>query len=222
MKQILLIIVSMVAGLLLMSCDQFYFSTPQPVDARNIYEFPNKSRGSWTDNGDSIVIGRTNFMSIEYQEAKVSLKEAKGSSRYRLKRDKVYITDEEKGLKAKRGFPYTLKQDTLFYQEAEIFELKLGEGTFLRKVGDFYLLNSKYSENWWEIYLVEIQPDESIVTRYLNKDDLSKIGDLKTLHVAENQYFLEANWTKKDLTKLLQKGVFSDTLLVLTRKRKTE
>ena len=206
-------------GFLFVSCDQFYFSTPQPIDAKNLNEFPNESRGSWTDNGDSIVIGRDNFISVEYNEKKVAKKEVEASSRYKLKGNKVYVVDDKKGLKAKRGFPYVLKRDTIFYKEAEVFELKLGSETFLRKGDGVYVLNSKHGANWWEIFIVDLNDPETIITRYLNADDMDKINNLKTIHVAENQYFLEATWSKNDINELLRKGVFSDTILILQRKK---
>jgi len=219
MKQLLFTLAIVGMGLSLVSCDQFYFSTPQPIDAKNIYEFPNEARGSWTDNGDSIIVGRKNFISVEYSEKKIAKSEVKSSSRYKLKRDKIYITDTEKGLKGRRGFPYSLKDDTLYYKEAEVFELALGDETFLRKGEQVYILNTKHGKNWYEIFLIELEDPETTITRYLKADDLNKIKDLKRLHVTHNQYFLEASWTKKDLTALLQKGVFSDTILVLNRKK---
>lgn len=219
MKRILLTSLLIGAGMVVVSCDQLYFSTPQPVNAQNSYEFPVEARGSWTDGGDSLDVGITSFISIEYHDNKVSRAEMDASKRYKFKGDKVYVLDDDKGLSGKRGFPYVQKNDTVYYKEAEIFELCLGSDTFLRKADDVYILNSKHGDSWYEIFLIDLTKPETAVIRYLKAEDLDKVTNLKTLHVAQNQYFLEARWTPKQITELRQKGVFSDTLVILKRKK---
>lgn len=214
------IVLLLATSCLLVSCDQFYFSDPLPTDAKNSYEFPREARGSWDEEGDSIVIGKNYLLNVGYHEKKVALSEVRSSSRYQLKGNKVYVVDEDKGLKAKRGFPFKAKRDTIFYLEAEVFELTLGPETFLRKGEQVYLLNSRHGNQWYEIFIIDLNDPEKIIIRYLNADDLDQLTNIERLHTAQNQYFLEANWTKRDITTLIQKGVFSDTLLVLHRKKR--
>jgi len=55
----------------LSSCEVYNFSKPQPVDAKNIYEFPTAWRGIWVHDGDSVIIGKNYFISTSFQTRKI-------------------------------------------------------------------------------------------------------------------------------------------------------
>ena len=51
----------------LFSCDNFYFTVPQPVDKDNIYEFPAEYRGYWISVGNSSGAGADLFPGAQYE-----------------------------------------------------------------------------------------------------------------------------------------------------------
>ena len=195
------------------ACDSFYFTSPQPVDSENIYEFPRKIRGAYSKNNDSVIFGKDYFKSIEYNEDQIPRHLADTSSSYILKNNKIYLVDNDEEIKLTEGFPYKLKDDTIFYKERTVFEIALGKKAFLRQVSNYYFLNVKKPNQWWEIYLIEFADNDSVYTRYLDSDDLDKISNLRTIHSQKNEYYLEAEWTNFDINEIIKNGGFSDTLL---------
>ncbi len=215
MKKPLFITVALMAlGMLLQSCDQFYFRSPQPVDEVNIETFPEAIRGLYMDQNDSIIFGADYFLSVDYTEKKIPQAEVDTSGSYILKDQKIYLLDKDEEIKLKGGYPYTVKEDTLYFSERSIIEIALGKKAFLRKVsGNNYMLNIKEEYEWWTLIFMEVKADGAIVARYINEEDLEKIPGLKKIYEGDGDHYLEVNWTSASLNELLQSGIFSDTLL---------
>ena len=215
MKRTLIISVAlMAAGMLLQSCDQFYFASPQPVDEANIERFPEAIRGIYIDQNDSIIFGADYFLSVDYIDKKIPQAQVDTSGYYILKDQRIYLLDKDEKIKVKGGYPYTVQNDTFYFSERSIIEIALGKKAFLRKVsGNNYMLNIKEEHEWWTLIFVEVKADGAIVARYINEEDLEKIPGLKKIYEGDGDHYLEVNWTSTSLNELLQSGVFSDTLL---------
>ena len=207
---------------LFFSCENAYFSSPQPVDSKNVLSFPQKFRGAWAVEGDTIIIEKKFFRYIRNNKDSVSLEEA-DSAYYLLKDNKIYHLDlDERTLSP--GFPYSILNDTIFYRDVAIVDIDLGKNAFLRKVKEVYILNYKQENQWWELYLFQKDKQGEIVINRIDLRKLEKFSNYVRLHSFEREYsrsdYLEANWTKKEILEMLDQGVFSDTLLALKPKDK--
>ncbi len=212
------VIISLVS--ILSSCSHVYFNQAQPVDSKNIYKFPLKFRGVWTDNSDSVIIGKTYFKDISYTNTKKAKNIVDTSSLFITKNNKIYIISSESELKVKGGFPYTLKNDTLYYTEREITEINLSKSTFLRKLDNDYILNIKQKNQWWEIILIAYTKESSILFRLLSKEDLENLPNAEEILSTEQDNYYQAKWTADELVKIVENGSFSDTILNLDINKK--
>ena len=105
--------------------------------------------------------------------------------------------------------------DTIYFMDREVFEIELGRSTFLRALTENHILNIKHENQWWEIALMESMDNGNILVRYLDANDLENIKDLNPIYSTKHEYYLEANWTREDLIKIIDLGAFSDTILNL-------
>jgi len=214
-------VVLMAAGMLMQSCDQFYFASPQPVDEVNIERFPEAIRGLYIDQNDSITFGADYFLSVDYTNKKIPQAEVDTSGSYILKDQKIYLLDKDEEIRLKGGYPYTVKEDTFYFSERSIIEIALGKKAFLRKVADNgYMLNIKEEHEWWTLIFIEVKSDGAVVARYINEEDLEKIPGLKEVYVDNEDHYLEVKWTSAALNTLVQNGLFSDTLLNINMHKK--
>lgn len=162
MKRLIFLCVSLAAfALLLTSCNSFYFSAPQPVDASNLYKFPAKMRGTWLTGSDTVVFETRRV--VVYQTERIrdgivasdpvdtleknsalkgnkSLKTRVWStekknydtiSNYIIRGDKIYKVQWDNIAK---GASYRRTKDSIDIRTR--IEMPLGEGTFLRKIND--------------------------------------------------------------------------------------
>lgn len=214
--KIIIVIIGIIP--IMTSCEHVYISTPQPVDSKNIYVFPKEYRGVWTCEENTVIIGKDFFKYIQNLDFKVSKIEIDSSSSYVLKDNKLYIIDNRK-MELKGGFPYKLKNDTIYYQEPEVLEIALGKKAFLRKIKKNYILNNQKENQWWELILIKKDKKGNIIVEKLDIKDLDKFTNYRHIHSFKAKYsrsdYIEANWTKKELLEMLNKGMFSDTLATL-------
>ncbi len=205
---------------LFQSCDQIYFTSPQPVDEENIKKFPEAIQGVYLDQNDSLFFGEDYFRSVGFANRKIPQIEADTSGNYILKDEKIYIIDIEEEIKVKGGFPYTRKNDTLYFSERTIMEIALGKKAFLRKVGDNYILNIKEEHEWYSLVFMELSGNGDLTARILNEKDLEKIQDFTRIYENNGDQYLKASWTNSVLNEHFQKGAFSDTLFHLEGSKK--
>lgn len=203
---------------LLISCDNVIISTPQPIDAKNKYSFPGDFRGVWTTDGDTIIIGKDYYKNIKYREEKVFKQEIDTSSSYVLKENKIYIIDKVKS-EISEGFPVKIENDTIYYKERRVYEIALGKKAFLRKVKKNYILNFREEKQWWQVILIRKDRTGNIIVANLTNDMVYEFSNYKHIHTFSSKYgdwdYIEANWTKKELLEMINKGVFSDTIFIL-------
>ncbi len=202
------------------SCDQIYFTTPQPVDEENIETFPVAIQGVYVDQNDSIIFGHDYFRSVDYTDKKIPKTEIDTSGNYILKGQKIYIVDKGEEIKVKGGFPFTIKDDTLYFSELTVMEIALGKKAFLRKMADNYVLNIKEEHDWYTLVFMEIGRNGDLIARILNEIDLEKLPGITHIYEDNGDQYLSARWTSTELNDLLEKGVFSDTLFNLEGRNK--
>jgi hypothetical protein len=206
--------------LTLNSCNSVFFSEPQPVDAKNIFEFPAQVRGVWMEGEDTITIGKREYRSVSYRNESVAKSIADTSSQYILANNKIFILKNEDAPRLTGGFPYEERADTLYYKARELEEIFLGGNTFLRKVGSRYILNIRNDELWWELLLVEKARDGSVLGRRLSKEDMDSFQVSQPIWKSEDMSYYDIRWRAHDLTSLIKAGCFSDTTINLTPDQK--
>lgn len=86
-------------------------------------------------------------------------------------------------MKLKGGFPYKLRNGTMYFQECGGMEIALGEKAFLRKVKKNYILNIKQENQWWEVILIKKDKIGNIIVGELDMDDLEKYSNYKHIYL---------------------------------------
>lgn len=205
---------------LLQSCDQIYFSSPQPIDEENIETFPEAIQGVYMDQNDSIIFGDDYFRGVNFTDKKISKIEVDTSDHYILKDQKIYIVDKEQEIKVKGGFPFTIQDDTLYFTELTVMEIALGKKAILRKVGDNYILNIKEEHEWYTLVFMEIAGNGDFTARILNEKDLKKMPGITRIYEDNGGHYLSAQMSSRTLNELFQKGVFSDTIFHMEGRKK--
>lgn len=203
------------------SCDAIYFTSPQPFNTKNIYEFPKEYRGYWVNDGDTTIIGKNYFIHKEYKQThSIAKKEIDTSTIYILKNNKIYIKEKYEDILLTEGFPYQQQNDTIYFKAREIIKLSLGYETFLRKVDQYYILNTSNTTTWWTLYLIKKTLDNTLEISILKEEDLKSNSNFETIYNAEEGLFLDAKWSITELKNLIQKGGFSSMILELDLKDK--
>ncbi len=210
---------------MLSSCNSVYFTEPQPVNSKNIYEFPAKYLGIWMEGEDTIMISKNVYRSVSYRDETLLKSEADTSSKHILANGKIYFIQKDDRVKLIGGYPYILSNDTIIYKNREVIEVFLGGNTFLRKVSSRYLLNIKSDELWWELVLIEKSKEGNVIGRRLANEDMEVFGDKHLIWKGDNMSYYDLKWEEKDLTEIIKTGSFSDTIINLSpdskiRKRK--
>ena len=168
------------------------------------------------DGEDTIMVGKTFYRSISYIEQQLPRSIADTSAKHVLMNGKIFNVQTDGPIRLSGGVPYEIHNDTLFYKNREIVEVFLDGKTFLRKVGDRYLLNVKSDELWWELLLVERTRDGSILGRRLSTDDMDKIPGISPVFVDDDIHFYDLKWKEAEIAAFIEIGCFSDTIINLT------
>ena len=112
-----------------------------------------------------------------------------------------------------QGFPFVLKDDTIYTRKLVPTQFELGRNAFLREVTkDQYIVNisggiiqDRTHDGWWQLYLLERTSDGKIYVRGI---DRKKLGVAEMIYSKEDCYYFDNRWTKGDLRKLIQEGIF--------------
>ncbi len=204
----------------LIACDPIYFTNPQPFDAKNIYEFPKEYRGLWVVEGDSTIIGENYFILKEYKQTiGIAKKEIDTSSTYILKNNKIYIKKKYADINLSEGFSYKLQNDSVLFNSRDIYKVSLSYDTFLRKVDEYYILNTSNTSTWWNLYLIKKTTKNILEVYVLAEDDLQNTKK-DAIFISDEGIFLNTKWCKNDLLKFIKNGGFSKKILDLDLKEK--
>ncbi|MBL0340853.1 MAG: hypothetical protein IPP71_07970 [Bacteroidetes bacterium] len=202
------------------SCHSFYFTKPQPVDGRNIYKLPHKYRGQWTGEGDTIILSKHYYSYTSSHNDSIPKTEADTSATIKIIDSLVYLFDENAEPDLIGAYPYTIKNDTVFYERHESLKIFFGSEAFFRKVHDGYILNTiTESKRWWTCSYISKKQNSDIVITILNNDMVAKIPQNNFYYNSEYSHYLNVSWTKNELNKLIAEGYFLDTLIVLKKKK---
>jgi len=215
------------AILSLASCVSIYFNNPQPTDARNIKNFPRKIRGTWIEDGDTTTIRKRTFRKVEWAVESISKAEFDTTQSLVVKGDKIFDLESD----SVQGYYYELREDSFFVKIPQITRYELGEGVLFRRVSKRYFTLSINTDSiWWNVYLIEILPDESILVKYPIKSELSILETMleneeleikitpyeeDKLTTSEFQKFWNVGLTSKQMLEYISRGGFSDSILVI-------
>lgn len=197
------------------ACDRFFFADPQPIDSKSVFEFPKKFRGVWSDHGDSVVIGENYYIWSMSEDLARPKSAIDSSADYVLSNGKIYLIDQENEFPVKGGFPYRLTTDTIHFQVQDRYEISLGHTAFLRRFHQKWILNVKRENNWWELFLIDFSENGDLVVQGFAREDLILIPDLVPIYQGERDCYLEVQWSKGELHRIVSRGGFSDTVLIL-------
>jgi len=215
------------------SCVSVYFDQPQPVDAKNMKKFPKKLRGTWVQDDDTTLVGKTIFRKVEWNSKLLSRTEIDTNDALVIRGDKIYNLDED----STKGFNFVIQNDSILINVSQVIEYKLGNAALLRSVSkDYYILNVRKDSIWWNVFLIEKKSDGTILAMYPKKGELSILktifenDDLEIkipyvedkLTTSEFQKFWKVELTSKQIIEFRNKGGFTDTSLVLEPKYKIE
>lgn len=217
-------------ALILTACQPFYLTSPQPYDSKNIYEFPKEYRGlminkdssSYSfDQMDTIIIGKNYFIIKDYKQTNaIAKKEIDSSKTYLIKNNKIYIKSNYEEIPLSEGYPYKLINDTIYFNARDITKVMLSHDTFLRKVANYYILNTSNNSTWWFLYLIKKKADNKLEVYILDEKDLDNISNYELIYSTKEGIFLDARWNKKELLNIIQNGGFSLLILELDLKDK--
>ncbi|WP_420583410.1 hypothetical protein [Reichenbachiella sp.] len=194
------------------ACSQQYFDRPQPINARNIYAFPEPFQGVWTDGQDSLIVAKYFFANIEYSTLSLPYTKRDTTAYALFIGDKVYPYDSIRQQILGVGTTFEIKNDSIYYEIREILEVQLGRKAFLRQVGDQFVLNVKGDNDWWELFLMGVTEQQKVVVTYPNIDAMIEQDINPILSNNEEDYF-EVQWTTNEFSRLIANNIFSDTLL---------
>ncbi len=186
------------------SCTVIYFDQPQPVDARNLRNVPRLLRGQWTKTSESdsstILISKKGYSFREVSHYKMPLRNIESSVKYKLLDGKIYNLEEE------RGFPYRVKNDTVWFSEYSEETIILSDSALLRKGKDCYLLNLK-KELGWEIFIIRKGTGGKFYMDYPLASDLYNLLYRYPVSVLdstrEDTLVFQARLKAKDITELI-------------------
>ena len=216
------------------SCIQVQFENPQPLKSKALTSFPDEITGDYFFGGSKDTV-RVSSLYFSFKE---------------LKKDSfpVYLLDSMPGIKVKdsliyfpehdkeKGYPFSIKNDSVFYKVFQITKVPLGKDLVLKKFKGSYIVNWRMDSAYWDIAILSLQKNGNIIkntvevsedkneadslvirqkdsirkTASKELEELSRITKFKK--IGEDHYLI--NPSKKEFELLIKNGLFSqqDTL----------
>lgn len=217
-------LVSMV--FLIIACNYCNFENPLPINKKNIYYFPGEFRGKWLNNSkDTVIISKHYLSYIEIHHKKLAKSLIDTSKKYIIKDKKIYFIEkgQNNSTELSKGYQYIIDKDSIIVNIPIKNEIILSKNSFLRKAGDYYLVNIKNENDWWFIILFERKKDKTIIIRSINpKNENDFFKNCELIHKINDDVYLNCNWNENEILKFINNGGFSDTLLVLSNTNKID
>lgn len=212
---------------LLFSCDVILFEDPQPLSVKNQYEFPKEFIGTWYELEDgqqqqTLFINKYQVFWYENRnDVSILKKQVDTSSKYCIYNEKIYEINPYEELFLSQGFPYQIRNDSVFYEHKTINEVALSRINFIRKVDNMYLLNMKNENQWYSILLCYINNNNHLIVRGISSKDIAYLNQEHILfqkYKGEGaiQLFTTQQFNKSTLLQFIHQGGFSDTLMNLS------
>jgi hypothetical protein len=242
------LVLCIVSLTVLTSCDTYHFSSPQPIDAVNLNQFPKEARGIWVDeqDHDTVVIGKkvvafhsyekqiilkpfgkwegimdrpTGYYSFKSVKYDTTLKMLDTVSNYIIKDNLIY--EIKNGLQ--RGCPFTVKKDTIYCVCKNKFILELGEKFFLREI-----TKGQYIVNVHESLVIRPESEwwqillmeigTDKVKTYFPNSKIRTEGEL--IYRSNDEYFFSTQWSRAGIQQKIKEGLFSNKYKILSRVKK--
>lgn len=149
------------------------FDKPQPVDVKSLTTFPERLQGKYlaADQASTVTITDkliTRHYDFDFKEHKDSL-----SSSYKLVGDTLIdlidSTKEKISLNGDTIIQHYKGTDTLFCISAD---------NVLKKFKGYYFLNTRYSDNAWEVKKLLLQKGRLTIGNISNEDDVKKLKEI--------------------------------------------
>ena len=132
---------------------------------------------------------------------------------YIVKGKKIYEIRKD-GLSS--GFPFRTKKDTIYFKKDIVLDFELNQKAFLRKLSEHQYILNIHEENlwpllegrvgpWWQVILLEMRTDGKINFRDMNEMVKEHAG---LIYTSGSDYFFDVSWTKSEMLKLVNQGLF--------------
>ena len=162
---------------------------------------------------DSLFIGKDYYHFVSRGIIKESMESMKNDTLIYFIDDLIYYKEDNL---LQGGYSYTQEGDSsvIFTEDHDI--VQFGKEAFVRYIDYGYILNIQHESmiDWWQLRFIDLRNPEMAVICELSKQDENLLPPHEILS-EEFPNYLRGSWTKSDIKELLDKGGFSDTLLVL-------
>jgi hypothetical protein len=206
-----------VALLLLLSCGPYiWFKVPQPENSTNLDGFSASILGKYMSVYDSAVISIESDKIIkEYREnlilSKTEFHEEIGDT---ISEDTSFTFTENWNITIK-SFGDSVK----VYSSKDENVFQISENQLLRYYKNYYFLNFKDSNEYWQVKIIQLKGDTLEFDNILTDDDLRFIKNITSIEVYtdsvndEKEYFLKP--TKRELKRILKRRLHGEKFVKL-------
>ncbi|HAF29151.1 MAG TPA: hypothetical protein DCG75_08905 [Bacteroidales bacterium] len=206
-----------VALLLLLSCGPYiWFKVPQPENSTNLDGFSASILGKYMSVYDSAVISIESDKIIkEYREnlilSKTEFREEIGDT---ISEDTSFTFTENWNITIK-SFGDSVK----VYSSKDENVFQVSENQLLRYYKNYYFLNFKDSNEYWQVKVIQLMGDTLEFDNILTDDDLRFIKNITSIEVYtdsvndEKEYFLKP--TKRELKRILKRRLHGEKFVKL-------
>ena len=159
---------------LLNSCEPpATFDKPQPESVKSATSFPQNLQGEYLSADQTSILSINNHIITRHYDYDFKEQKDSISSSYRLVGDT--LVDQTDGTKEK----VVVKGDTIIQHEDWTDTLfNISADNVLKKFKGYYFLNSRYSDNSWEVKKVSLKKGVLNVSSISDKNDIQKLKEI--------------------------------------------
>jgi hypothetical protein len=207
----------MLLALFASACQSVQFSDPQPLGVSPENRFPSELQGIYGAEGDTLIIEAYGYRATEKETRRILLQEL-DSAEFEIKGESI----SPRHLGDIKHFSMQSVGDTLIYETTRWKEVLLSDSLQLMSWKGYYFLNSQ-SEKGWEVFLLQLRPDESLSLRSIDADEevswMSQVMKVDTIFESDGKSvdYYRVSPRKQELLQFIGKGGFSELFLQLER-----
>lgn len=216
------------AGMLMLmlgACVTVEFRQPQPAGQPDLDRFPAAWEGTYLSEDDTFRIAGSVIRSISQTKEVIPVSRLDSlKDTYALRDGRLFMLSEN----PLRGFPYQIKDDTLYAETIEESEMGLSDSLRLRRYQGSYYISQPSRPDLFTCVLIEPQgePAERLTIRVIDPGDEKTMEKLKKFmplepvrsEEGEVEYYI-ADPKPGALAKFAKAGGFGESYLVLDRLR---